>query len=81
MATTTQVTVTKSWVKLASGDCTVQSIKSSGLFDIAVGADEPSSSAYITISLATPTTFAYKTAVWCKLSSSSGDSTTINVIK
>lgn len=81
MATTTQVKVNKKWVKVAGGDCTIQAIKSEGLFDIAVSTTQPTANACITISLGEPITFAYQTPVWCKSSASSSDrDQEINVI-
>lgn len=81
MAETTQVTVTKTWTKLADGDCTVQSANASNYYQIAVSAEIPTTDAAIIMQLAEPTTFAYQTAIYCRLPSNGKDSAIINVIK
>lgn len=81
MAVTTQVTISKTWTKISDGDCTVQSTSNNELMQIAINATTPVN-AYIQLSLAEPTTFAYKTAVWARLTNSSTKTTeTLNVIK
>ena len=82
MAETTEITVTKAWTKLSDGDCTVQAAYIGDFYHIAVGATTPTGDASIKLKLNEPATFAYKTAVYCKLSSNSErDSAPINVIK
>lgn len=81
MAATTQVNVTKTWVKLSDGDCTVQSADNSSYYEIAISAVSPTNGASITLKLIEPTTFAYKTAVWCRIHTVGKDSATLNVIK
>lgn len=82
MAATTQVTVTKAWTKLSDGDCTVQAAYIGDFYHIAISATTPTGSASIKLKLNEPATFAYKTAVYCKLASNSKrDSAPINVIK
>lgn len=82
MVATTEVTVTKAWTKLSDGDCTVQAAYIGDFYHIAISETVPTSDASIKLKLNEPTTFAYKTAVYCKLASNSKrDSTLINVIK
>lgn len=81
MAATTQVTVTRTWSKIADGDCTVQSVDNSSYYEVAVSAASPTNGASIVLKLIEPTTFAYKTAVWCRLHTVGKDSATLNVIK
>ena len=82
MAATTQVTVTKAWTKLSDGDCTVQSDYIGDFYHIAISETVPTRDASIKIKLDKPKTFAYKTAVYCKLASNSKrDSAPINIIK
>ncbi len=83
MAETTEVTVTKTWAKLSDGDCTVQSVISSELFDIAISTALPTTNARIQMRLNTPVTFAYKTAVWIRLNQLAQTPATakVNVIK
>ena len=82
MAATTQVAVTKAWVKLSDGDCTVQADYAGDFYHIAINPTAPSGSASIKMKLDEPVTFAYKTAVYCKLASNSKrTSAPINVIK
>lgn len=82
MAATTEVTVTKVWTKLSDGDCTVQAAYTDDFYHIAVSATAPTSDASIKLKLNEPATFAYKTAVYCKLASNSKrTSAPINVIK
>lgn len=80
MAETTQVTVTKSWTKLADSDCTIQAVHK-GFYCIAVNALEPTDDAHLTIKLDEPATFAYATAIWCRLPQGSIESVKVNVIK
>lgn len=82
MAATTQVTVTKAWTKLSDGDCTAQAAYIGDFYHIAVSAAAPTGDASIKLKLNEPATFAYKTAVYCKLAGNSKrDSAPINVIK
>lgn len=82
MAATTQVTVTKAWTKLSDGDCTVQAAYIGDFYRIAISETVPISDAGLVTKLDEPVTFAYKTAVYCKLASNSKrTSAPINVIK
>ena len=82
MVATTEVTVTKTWTKLSDGDCTVQAAYVGDFYHIAISATAPTDDASIKLNLIEPATFAYKTAVYCKLASNSErDSAPINVIK
>lgn len=82
MATTTRVTVTKSWTKLSDGDCTVQATFDNEQFLIAISATAPATDAAILLALNEPVTFAYKTAVWCKVPTGGNEQAKIiNVIK
>jgi len=83
MVATTKVTVSKSWSKVSDGDCTMQSVNPSNSYHVAVGANAPTTDAYLTLPLFEPTTLAYKTPVWCKLSLSSllKDNAVLNIIK
>ena len=82
MAATTQVNVTKAWVKLSDGDCTVQADYAGDYYHIAINPTAPAGNASIKMKLDEPVTFAYKTAVYCKLASNSKrTSAPINVIK
>lgn len=81
MAATTQVTVTRTWSKIADGDCTVQSVNNSDYYEVAVSAASPTNGASIVLKLIEPTTFAYKTAVWCRIHTAGKNSAVLNVIK
>lgn len=84
MVTTTQVTVSKAWVKLSDGDCTIQAAVGNNynIFQISVNATAPTTDACIALTLSEPKTFAYKTPVWCRISPSINATTdTINIIK
>ena len=81
MAETTQVAVTRTWSKIADGDCTVQSVSNSDFYEIAVSEASPTNGASIVLKIIEPTTFAYKTAVWCRIHTVGKDSAILNVIK
>lgn len=81
MAETTQVAVTRTWAKISDGDCTVQSADKSSYYEVAVNATTPTNGASIILQLSEPTTFAYKTAVWCRIHANGKGSATLNVIK
>ena len=81
MAATTQATVTRTWSKIADGDCTVQSANASNYYEVAVNATTPTNGASIILQLSEPTTFAYKTAVWCRIHTAGKNSAVLNVIK
>lgn len=82
MAATTQVTVSRVWTKLSDGDCTVQADYTDDFYHIAISATSPVGAASIKMRLDKPITFAYKTAVYCKLASNSKRTTAlVNVIK
>lgn len=82
MAATTQVTITRTWSKIADGDCTVQADYAGDFYHIAINPTAPTGSASIKMKLEEPVTFAYKTAVYCKLASNSKrTSASVNVIK
>lgn len=82
MATTTQITVNKAWVKLSDGDCTVQA-NSTEQFQFAITATEPTTEAALLLRINEPLNLAYKTAVWCRLTSgyTRANGIAVNVIK
>lgn len=76
MADTTKVKVTKDWVKLSDGDCTVQA-NSSEQLQFAVAA-EPTDAGLMLI-INEPVNLAYGTAVWCRLPSNYASNKTVEV--
>lgn len=82
MASTTQITVTKQWTALSTGDCTIQAVELGDYYDIAVSDTAPTGAARIVIQLDTPVGFSFGAPVYCKLSASSKrTSAPLNVIK
>ena len=77
MADTTKVKVTKDWVKLSDGDCTVQA-NSSEQFQFAVTASNPKDDGLILI-INEPVNLSYGTAVWCRLPSSQAGNKSVDV--
>lgn len=82
MATTTQIVVNRAWVKLSDGDCVVQA-NSTEQFQIAINATEPTTDAALLLRINEATNLAFKTAVWCRLTSGYTRATGIivNVVK
>lgn len=76
MADTTKVKVTKDWVKLSDGDCTVQA-NSSEQLQFAVAA-EPTDAGLMLI-INEPVNLLYGTAVWCRLPSSQAGNKSVEV--
>lgn len=83
MATTTQIAVTKAWVKLSDSDCTVQA-NSNEQLQFSMNATAPITDAALLLRISEPVTFAYKTPVWCRLPPSSytrDESIVVNIVK
>lgn len=82
MADTTKVSVSKTWVKLSDGDCTVQANTQEQL-EFAIKATTPTTDASLLLRINEPITLAYKTAVWCRLPSSymRNNSIAVSVVK
>ena len=70
MAETIEVTVTKTWVKVSDGDCTLQSVNPSNEYEVSASATTPTVKG-LSLKLNEPVNIAYKTAVWCRLKLSS----------
>ncbi len=66
MADTTKVSMSKNWVKISDGDCTVQA-NSNEQFQFSISATTPTTDASLFLRISEPVTLAYKTAVWCRL--------------
>lgn len=79
---TSQVTITSQWQQVSDGDCTLQSIEASELYNVSIGADQPTD-ALIILPLKEPTTFAYKSPVWVRLNAKGfvGLQRVLNIIK
>ena len=84
MADTTKVSMSKNWVKISDGDCTVQA-NSNEQFQFSIGATAPTptSDAGLFLRISEPVTLAYKTAVWCRLPASyvHNDTIAISIVK
>jgi len=82
MADTTKVSMSKNWVKISDGDCTVQA-NSNEQFQFSISATAPTTDAGLFLRISEPVTLAYKTAVWCRLSDSyvRNDTIAISIVK
>ena len=84
MADTTKVSMSKNWVKISDGDCTVQA-NSNEQFQFAISATIPipTSDSGLFLRISEPVTLAYKTAVWCRLPASyaRNDTIAISIVK
>ena len=84
MADTTKVSMSKDWVKISDGDCTVQA-NSNEQFQFAISAatPTPTTDAGLFLRISEPVTLAYQTAVWCRLPASyvRNDTIAISIIK
>ncbi len=82
MADTTKVSMSKNWVKISDGDCTVQA-NSNEQFQFSIGATAPTTDAGLFLRISEPVTLAYKTAVWCRLPASyvHNDTIAISIVK
>ena len=80
--TTSQITVTGEWQRVADAKCTLQSEVAAIIYDISVGEDTPSN-ACIHTDMQTPTTFDWGAPIWVRLHSkgSAGNQQVVNVIK
>ncbi len=81
MATTTQLTITKTWQKISDSDCTVQSVYSYEQFKFASGLTAPADGAGLLIQINEPVNFSYKAPIWCRLINPSATTAVINIIK
>lgn len=81
MLTTTQKAITSDWQKVSEGNCTMQSDIAGVMYDVSIGATEPTDAA-ISVKLNEPTTFAYAEPVWVRLRAKGANnySRTINII-
>lgn len=81
MLTTTQKSITSDWQKVSDGNCTMQSDVAGIMYDVSIGATEPSDAA-ISVKLNEPTTFSYAEPVWVRLRAkgNASYSKTINII-
>lgn len=66
MADTMQQVVTNEWQKISDSDCTMQSSLIDTSYNVAIGADTPTDN-FLTLKMAEPVTFAYKSPVWVRL--------------
>ena len=84
MADTTKVSMSKNWVKISDGDCTVQANSNEQFqFSISSTTPAPTTDAGLFLRISQPVTLAYKTAVWCRLPASyaSNDTIAISIVK
>lgn len=84
MADTTKVSMSKNWVKISDGDCTVQANSNEQFqFSISATTPTPTSDAGLFLRISEPVTLAYKTAVWCRLPASyvHNDTIAISIVK
>ena len=79
---TTQIAVSSDWQQVSDSDCTIQSLKKDIRYDFAVGVSQPDA-AFLSDTMDTPTTFAYKEPVWLRLADKGpvGKQEIINIIK
>ena len=82
MVDTTKVSMSKNWVKISDGDCTVQA-NSNEQFQFAISATMPTTNAGLFLRIGEPVTLAYKTAVWCRLPDNyvRSDTIAISIVK
>ena len=84
MADTTKVSMSKNWVKISDGDCTVQANSNEQFqFSISATTPTPTTDAGLFLRISEPVTLAYKTAVWCRLPDSymRDDTIAISIVK
>ncbi len=77
MVATTELSITKDWLKVSDTDCTLQYTGTGVYFDVAVTTTTPST-ASLSLSLLEPITLAYKTPVWCRISQGSNMPSSVN---
>lgn len=77
---TTELTITSSWLKVANGACTIQSISdrnvySKTFFDVVIGESEPpaDTNAFIRTTLSQHANFHQAAPVWLRLNASNND--------
>lgn len=81
MAETTQQVITSEWQKISDSDCTMQSSLIDTSYNVSIGADAPTDN-FLTLKMAEPVTFAYKSPVWVRLYPRNGvNSVNIVVVK
>ena len=82
MATTTKVTITRTWQQLHTESCVVQSLHSAEQFQFAGSVASPTNDAGLLVRINEPTEINLKGAVWCRLPTGSRtDTEVITIIK
>lgn len=79
MAETTQQAITTEWQKVSESDCTIQSVRIDVFYNVSVGATAPTDN-YLTLKVAEPVTFAYKSPVWMRLHHSDSPVSSVDIV-
>lgn len=80
MATTTKVTITRTWQQLHTESCVVQSLRSIEPFQFAGSVASPTNDTGLLVRINDPTEINLKGAVWCRLPASSHTDTEVVIV-